>query len=154
MKRATLITIISVFIENSPRHNWTSFHSSWNNSINVADVYRNTSDFCVYFAPSFVHFWKCYWMIVDFLLWSFLLYNRVIQLCMYTHPIFFRFFFHMVYHRILDRFPCAIQQVLAGLAFHIPQCACASLEFLLWCNVLLRIHLQCFWLLRRHGFDP
>ena len=37
--------------------------------------------------------------------------------------IYFRFFFHTDYHRILGRVLCAIQQVPVGHSFHIPQCA-------------------------------
>uniref|UniRef100_A0A8D0W2N1 EXS domain-containing protein n=1 Tax=Sus scrofa TaxID=9823 RepID=A0A8D0W2N1_PIG len=37
-----------------------------------------------------------------------------------------RLFFHVDYHRILGRVPCAIQQVLVGQSFHIPQCAYAN----------------------------
>ena len=43
-----------------------------------------------------------------------LLYNNVIQIYMFTHPLFFRFFSHIDHHRILGRVPCAIQQVLVG----------------------------------------
>ena len=41
------------------------------------------------------------------------------------HPFFFRFS-HIDYHRILDRVPCAIQQVPIGKSFHIPQYVYAS----------------------------
>ena len=49
--------------------------------------------------------------------------NKVIQLYIYRHPFFFRFFSH---HRTLDRVPCAIKQVPVGQVFHVPQCAYAS----------------------------
>ena len=45
-------------------------------------------------------------------LWHFLLCNKVIPLYKYTYPFFRRFFPHIGYHRILDRVPCAVQQVL------------------------------------------
>ena len=60
------------------------------------------------------------------MLWSFLLYNKVIQLYVYTHPFFFRFFSYMDHHRILGRVPCALQQVPVGRSFHIPQCTYAN----------------------------
>ena len=60
------------------------------------------------------------------MLWHFLLYNKVIQLYMYTHPFFCRFFSHIGYHRILGRVPCAVQQVFTGQSFHIPQWASAN----------------------------
>ena len=50
-----------------------------------------------------------------------MLHNKVIQLYMYIHPFFFRFFFHIDYHRILGRALCAIQQVPTGRSFHILQ---------------------------------
>jgi len=53
---------------------------------------------------------------------SFLPYNKVIQLYMYTHSFIFRFFSHRDYHRTLGRVPCARQQVSVGQSFHIPQC--------------------------------
>ena len=54
-----------------------------------------------------------------------MLYNKVVQLYIHTHPIHFRFFSHMDYYRILGRVLCAIQQVPVGQSFHIPQCAYA-----------------------------
>ena len=45
------------------------------------------------------------------MLWSFLLYNKAIQLYTCTHPFFFRFFSHIDDHRTLGRVPCAQQQV-------------------------------------------
>ena len=44
-------------------------------------------------------------------MWLFLLYSKVIHLCIYIYLCFFRFFSHRDYQRILDRVPCAIQQV-------------------------------------------
>ena len=41
---------------------------------------------------------------------------QVIQLHMYTHPFFVRFFSHKDYHRILSSMPCAIKQVPIGKA--------------------------------------
>ena len=46
-----------------------------------------------------------------------LLYNKVIQWYIYTHPCFFRFFSHIDYHRILNRVPYALQQVPIGQSF-------------------------------------
>ena len=60
--------------------------------------------------------------------WTFQLYNKVIQLYMYTHLFSFRFFSHRDHHRILGRVPCALQQVPVGRSFHIPQCAHANLK--------------------------
>ena len=60
------------------------------------------------------------------LLWSFRLYNKAIQLYMYTYPFSFRFFSHIDYHRILGRVPCVIRRVSIGQSFHIPQCAYAN----------------------------
>ena len=48
------------------------------------------------------------------------------EIYIYTHPLFFRFFSHIDYHRILDRVPCAIQQVPIGQSFHIPQFVCTN----------------------------
>ena len=44
---------------------------------------------------------------------------------MCTH-IYFRFFSHIDYHRIMDRVLCAIQQVPASQSFAIPQCPCVD----------------------------
>ena len=49
--------------------------------------------------------------------------NKVIQSCIYRYPFSFRFFSLIDYHRILGRVLCAIQHVLIGQSFHIPQCA-------------------------------
>ena len=54
------------------------------------------------------------------------LYNKVIQLYVGPRPFFFRFFSHIDHHKLLGIDPCAIQQVPAGQAFHIPQCAHAN----------------------------
>ena len=53
-------------------------------------------------------------------------YNKVIQLYIYTYPFFFRFFSNVDSHRILGRVFCAIQRVPVGQSLHIPQCAYAS----------------------------
>ena len=50
----------------------------------------------------------CSWLTMPY--W-FLLYNKVIQPCIYMHLFFFRFFSHIGYHRTLRRGPCAVQQV-------------------------------------------
>jgi len=55
-----------------------------------------------------------------------LLYNRVLQLYIYTHPFFLRFFSHIDDHRLLGRVPCARQQVPTGSSLHKPPCAYAS----------------------------
>ena len=62
------------------------------------------------------------------MLWSFVPYNKMIRLSVYTWPLFFRFFSHEGYHRILGRVACAIvacaiEQFLLCQSFHIPQCA-------------------------------
>ena len=44
----------------------------------------------------------------------------------HTHPFSLRFFSRIGYPRILDRVPCARQQVPFGWSFHRPQGACAS----------------------------
>ena len=51
--------------------------------------------------------------------WYSLLCNNVIQLRMYTHPFFFRFFSHIDYHRIMGGVPYAVQQVPVSQSFHI-----------------------------------
>ena len=38
---------------------------------------------------------------------------------LYTHPLFFRFFSHTDYHRILGRVLCAIQQIPIYLSVHL-----------------------------------
>ena len=55
-----------------------------------------------------------------------MLYNKVIQLYMYTHPCSFRFFSLIDYHRIWGRVLCAVQKVPVGQSFHRPQCARAN----------------------------
>ena len=56
-----------------------------------------------------------------------MLYSKVIQLYMYTHPFSLRFLSRVDHHRILGRVPCALQQMPVGQSFHIPQCAdCSS----------------------------
>ena len=34
--------------------------------------------------------------------------TKVIQLCIYLYLLFFKFFFHLSYYRILNRIPCAV----------------------------------------------
>ena len=46
--------------------------------------------------------------------------------------IIFRYFFIIVYHRILHRLPCATQQVLIVYLFHIQQCVFVHLELLIY----------------------
>ena len=55
------------------------------------------------------------------MLCQFLLYNKVNQVCIYKHPLFFRFCSHIGQYRVLRRVPRAIQQVLSYL-FYIQQC--------------------------------
>ena len=57
---------------------------------------------------------------------SFLLYSKVIQLYIYTHPFSLRFFSHIDDRRILGRVPYAVEQVLVGQSFRSPQCAYAG----------------------------
>ena len=45
--------------------------------------------------------------------------GKVIQLCIYIYPFFFRFFSHISYYRILNRVPCAVQEVLVYYLFYI-----------------------------------
>ena len=59
-------------------------------------------------------------------LWQFLLYSKVIQLYVYTHPLSFRFFSRIGHHRSSGRVPWAIQHIPVGQSFHIPQCAYAN----------------------------
>ena len=51
----------------------------------------------------------------------FQVYSKVIQLHIYTY-LFFKFFPHLDYYRILSRAPCAIQQALVGCLSYISQC--------------------------------
>ena len=64
----------------------------------------------------FFSFLKFYWSTYSLFtrLWSFLLYNKGIQLYVYTHPFSFRCFSHIGYYRILGRVLCAMQQVPIG----------------------------------------
>ena len=52
----------------------------------------------------------------------------MIQLFLYTHLFFFRFFSYADYHRILGGVPCAIQQVPIVQSFYTPQCEYADLK--------------------------
>ena len=49
-------------------------------------------------------------------------YSKVIH--SYIYSLFFRFFSHIDYHRILSRVPCAIPQVLFVYLSYIQQCVC------------------------------
>ena len=49
------------------------------------------------------------------MLCQFQVYSKVIQLYIYIHLFFFKFFFHLGYYTVLSRVPCAIRQVLVGL---------------------------------------
>ena len=40
--------------------------------------------------------------------------GRVIQLYIYMYPFFFKFFSHLGYYSILNKFPCIVQYVLVG----------------------------------------
>ena len=46
--------------------------------------------------------------------------------------IIFRYFFIIVYYRILHRVPCATQQVLVFYLFYIQQCVSVHLELLIY----------------------
>ena len=75
---------------------------------------------CFYF---YFFLLKCSWFTI---LWSFLLYHKVIQIYIYPYPLFFRFFSHIGYHRVLGRAPCATQRVPIDHAFRIQWCAYAN----------------------------
>ena len=49
---------------------------------------------------------------------QFQVYSKVIQLYIYMHLFFFRFFSHLGYYRLLSRVSCAIQQVLVVYPFY------------------------------------
>ena len=66
------------------------------------------------------------------MLCQFLLYSKVNQLYVYIYPLFFRFFSHVVYYRILSRVPCAIQQVLVDYLFYIQQFVYVKPELLIY----------------------
>ena len=55
-----------------------------------------------------------------------MVYNKAIPLYIYTDSFLFRFFSHIDHHRILGSVPSAVQQVLIGQFFHVPQCAYAN----------------------------
>lgn len=59
-------------------------------------------------------------------LWEFLLYDRVIQLHICTHPRSCRFLSHIGYHRTSGSILWAIPQVLTGQSPHVPQCSHVS----------------------------
>ena len=62
---------------------------------------------------------KIYWSIVDLQCFvSFrCMQNESVKI--YIYPFFLRLFSHIGFYRILNRFPCAIQWVLAGYLFNI-----------------------------------
>ena len=55
-----------------------------------------------------------------------MLYSKLIQLCIYTHPFFFRFFSHIDNQRTQGRVLSAIQKFPIGQSFHMPQGEYAS----------------------------
>ena len=55
-----------------------------------------------------------------------MLYSKLIQLCIYTHPFFFRFFSHIDNQRTQGRVLYAIQKFPIGQSFHMPQGEYAS----------------------------
>ena len=65
--------------------------------------------------------WTSSWFTV---LWSFLLFSKVVQLYKHTHPFFSRFFSHLHDHGTLGRVPCALQQVLLARHSVISACRC------------------------------
>lgn len=71
----------------------------------------------------FKHFIEV-WLIYSVGLGS--VYSKVIGLCVYTHPFFFRFFSHGGHQRVLSRAPCAAEPVPVGHPSRIPRCACAN----------------------------
>ena len=60
------------------------------------------------------------------MLWNFIIYNKGIQLYMYTYIFYFRFFSHIDYYRILDRVLYAVTQVPSGQSFYTSQCTYAN----------------------------
>ena len=82
-------------------------------------------DWRLFFCLSFFKvLLKCSWFTMPC---QFLLYNKVVQLYMYTHPFSFTFFPHINYHRILGRFSVLHSRCTEGflkegiLPFHFPK---------------------------------
>ena len=92
---------------------------------------------------TFALFLSFYWVVLKSswlkMLWSFLLYNKVLQLYMCTHPSFLRYFSHIDDHGTLGRALCAVPQVPVGQPFHWPQCACPPLLLMALCVNFLSI---------------
>ena len=47
------------------------------------------------------------------------IYSNVIQLKLHIHPLFFILCFHIGYYRLLKRFPCGIDLVVAYLLYYV-----------------------------------
>ena len=60
-----------------------------------------------------------YWNIVDLQFCISFSYIAKWLLYIYMYPVFFSWFSHIGYYRVLSRVPCAIQQVLISCLFHI-----------------------------------
>ena len=75
------------------------------------------------------------------MLCQFQVYSKVIQLYIYIQPLFFRFFSHIGYYRILSRVPCAIQEVLADYLFYRQQCVSVNSVLLIYPSPLVTINL-------------
>ena len=56
------------------------------------------------------------------MLCQFQVYSKVNQLYICMYPLFFRFFSHLGYYRVLSRVSCAIEQVLISCPFYMQQC--------------------------------
>ena len=59
------------------------------------------------------------------------IYSNVIQLKLHIHPLFFILCFHIGYYRVLKRFPCGIDLVVAYLLYYVyththPEIRCIS----------------------------
>ena len=55
-----------------------------------------------------------YWSVIDWARFLVSVYSNMNQLYTYMYPSLFRFFSHIGHYTVLSRFPCAVQQVLAG----------------------------------------
>lgn len=89
--------------------------------------------------------------------WSFLLFSKGSQLYVYTHSLFSTFFFHLGYHGILSRVPCALHwnsNVLDGHMTlnppHLPQQAFTFFSERAAANWV--VHLWTMWVLEMSCF--
>ena len=56
------------------------------------------------------------------MLYQFLQYGKVNQLCVHIYPLFFGFLSHLGHCRVLSRVHCAIQQILTSYLIQTQQC--------------------------------